>query len=179
MRQIIHILFAPVYAANNTYIICARIIEKLLIFDYIIIMQICFQNNNVIQIVIDELLSHSKNVIVTFKVKKTFYYYGYIHIFYRIEFDLEHSYSKYFSFCGMRGPALEIMKKSNIKLRFDDRPILCYKFFYIYFIYNKYYSFYNTKSYDLINDNCKNKSYRKLFNCRDYYKLHSYISAPI
>ena len=92
-------------------------------------MQIFFLNNNVVKIVIDELLAHSKNVIVTFKVKKTFYYYSYIQIFYRIQFDLEHSYSKYFSFCGN---ALEIMKKNNIKLRFYDRPILCYKIFYIY-----------------------------------------------
>jgi len=50
---------------------------------------------------------------------------------------------------------------------------IIYDIVYSYFIYNKYYNFSNRKEYyfnfnKLINSN-------KLFNCRDYYKIYSYI----
>jgi len=43
--------------------------------------------------------------------------------------------------------------------------------FYSYFIYNKYYTNGNTKHYMIM----KSITSIKLFNCRDFYKIHSYI----
>jgi len=43
--------------------------------------------------------------------------------------------------------------------------------FYSFFIYNKYYTIGNTKYYR----NMKSITSIKLFNCRDVYKIHSYI----
>ena len=44
--------------------------------------------------------------------------------------------------------------------------------YYSYFIYIKYYSFSNIKVYFNITNSITS---RKLFNCRDYYKIYSYI----
>ncbi len=48
--------------------------------------------------------------------------------------------------------------------------------YYSYFIYIKYYSFSNIKVYININNSITSK---KLFNCRDYYKIYSYIISMI
>jgi len=63
--------------------------------------------------------------------------------------------------------------KDKIRIFIQINPLykLC---LYSYFIYNKYYNKYNNSKYYhyLINDAINEK---KLFNCRDFYKIFSFI----
>jgi len=65
-----------------------------------------------------------------------------------------------------------INKSFSLKRRNLNIKIIIYNIlFYSYFIYNKYYTNGNKKYYNSINSITS----KKLFNCRDFHKIHSYI----
>jgi len=81
----------------------------------------------------------------------------------------------YFICLGLCNSKLQITKDYQAKIRYVKLLIeLNDVVYYSYFIYNKYYKFV-CKQYFVLNKS--SMSSKKLFNCRDYYKLHSYIIA--
>jgi len=72
----------------------------------------------------------------------------------------------------------KIEKSQIIKLRDINKIYISYNTFYSYFIYNKYFKYVNIKAYYLTEISLyiiNNPSSAKKFNCRDYYKIHSFI----
>ena len=63
-----------------------------------------------------------------------------------------------------------LCKKRLLNIKINIYDIL----YYSYFIYNKYCSYLNEKGYNIYTLTSK-----KIFNCRDYYKIYSYIIATI
>jgi len=96
-------------------------------------------------------------------------------IVYRIlEFNKSQQYS-YFICLGLLNSRLKIHKDYHSRIRYVKLLIKLNEVrYYSYFIYNKYYKFLG-KQYFVLNKS--SMSSKKLFNCRDYYKIHSYISA--
>jgi len=84
------------------------------------------------------------------------------------------TYNKYFynKLC-IYDSGIKIIKNKDTKnLFFNKINSEHYKHwnFYLYFIYDKYYIYINTKSY-----NTKTINSKKIFNSRAYYKIHSFI----
>jgi len=79
-------------------------------------------------------------------------------------------YNNYSIDLGLFRSKLQITKNKQCRKRFLKLLIdLNNVIYYSYFIYNKYYNFVDKNYIILINSSIK------LFNCRDYYKIHSYI----
>jgi len=93
----------------------------------------------------------------------------------------------YFIKLELNNSSLEITKDKNSRIRFFTLLIKSNNIsYYSYFIYNKYYKFIfkrYDKYYTFLDEHSYSKTTsiyaKKLFNCRDYYKIHSYIFAPI
>jgi len=68
----------------------------------------------------------------------------------------------------------QLTKNNSAKYReFTKIPSTFYNTLYAFFIYNKYYNIYNNiKHYHMHDDSI---NYYKLFNCRDLYRIYSYI----
>ena len=76
---------------------------------------------------------------------------------------------------GFYDSSYQIVKSTPYRLKKRCLNIININYiimYYSYFIYIKYYSFSNIKVYFIINNSI---SSRKLFNCRDYYKIYSFI----
>jgi hypothetical protein len=79
----------------------------------------------------------------------------------------------YFICLGLLNSRLKIYKDYHSRIRYVKLLIKLNEVrYYSYFIYNKYYKFVS-KQYFVLNKS--SMSSKKLFNCRDYYKIHSYI----
>ena len=80
-------------------------------------------------------------------------------------------YIKYF-YTGIYFSFYRIYKNGLLKTNILYINRIKYNTFYSYFIYNKYYTILNRKEYS---HNIKSINSKKLFNCRDLYKIYSYI----
>jgi len=103
---------------------------------------------------------------------KSYNYYGYDQCFYHLNYGNGYYYTKEFykldSVC-------DFLKNSLLKRRFLDINYIIYDIVYSYFIYNKYYKFSKKNMNKLYFTFNKSITHLKLFNCRDYYKIYSYI----
>jgi hypothetical protein len=86
---------------------------------------------------------------------------------------INYTYGKFFDI--ICGSGYSIAKNNNKKVRkIISLPSKFYNTLYAFFIYNKYYTIYkNFKNYNII-DNSVIYSY-KLFNCRDFYRIFTFI----
>ena len=101
-----------------------------------------------------------RNLICSFR-----YYYNESSSYYSKSFYVDNNS---FSYCKIYKHFPLQKKMLNIKIIIYD--IL----FYSFFIYNKYYTIGYTIGYTK-NYNIKSINSKKLFNCRDLYKIYSYI----
>jgi len=162
----IHIYRRRVYINIFIYEGGVYIIEKYLFFAYIIMVIIIFEQNQV-------------NKIVT--VDKG-YYFQYLNKYINLEYILSldestcivykkngYKYLKY-----KKDSYYQIIKNEDL-IKSREFNIIHIKYdiiYYSYFIYIKYYNISNIKDYFYSIDTITS---RKLFNCRDYYKIYSFI----
>jgi len=104
----------------------------------------------------------------------TYSYYEYAKCSYILYYSNMYSYIKmfnmlnYFTYdCYYR-----INKNSLTKHRMLNTTTIIHDIIYSYFIYNKYYTYSDIKKYFTIQESITSK---KRFNCRDFYKIYSYI----
>jgi hypothetical protein len=134
-------------------------------------MKIIFNINRNYEILIEP--NYNKINIFYVEIHNNHISYGYydkIICFYQLIYKDKNEYKKYFyiytfSFCDRVKNNISKKQYLNIQTRI-------YNTFYSYFIYNKYYTSANMKEY---NHSIKSITSKKLFSCRDYYKIYSYI----
>ena len=136
-------------------------------------MQIFFINNNVVQ-TLNSFNDNNKYVVIVIHHNIIYGYNDNINCYYRLVYNNQnHKYIKFFNIYYDSGYQINKNKNTFVyfKKRFFIIQSIIYNFFYSYFIYNKYYNYINTKDYY----NMKTINHLKLFNCRDYYKIYSFI----
>ena len=114
---------------------------------------------------------NSETIQIIFKnsiFRGVYIYHGISSCCYAIETNSKYYYSKFF--CLPNGSLYRLCKDYNFRVRILHIQNIIYNLFYSYFINNKYYNS-NVKTYSKM----LSISYKKIFNCRDYYKIHSYI----
>jgi len=65
----------------------------------------------------------------------------------------------------------KLFKNYFYKCRMVRIKSIKYNIIYLFFIYNKYYTYGKVKTYDTM----RSISSKKIYNCRDFYKIYSYI----
>ena len=85
--------------------------------------------------------------------------------------DSSYSYSHNFNLC--ESSLNQLFKNENWKGKYFNNMKILYNMIYSYFIYNKYYTLCNYDKYYITFIN--NIYDYKIFNCRDFYKLYSFI----
>jgi len=123
---------------------------------------------------------YKKDDVMIMKYNNNIYTYTNNSYSYEKIFNEYNKYTKYFRPLLYSKSYYTIFKNNIRKSRYLNTPQdVLYNILYSYFIYNKYYSYVNIKDYH-ININIifikNNKvALSKKFNCRDYYKIHSFI----
>ncbi len=84
-----------------------------------------------------------------------------------------YQYNKYYYIIVNMDSYIHISKNDSHKNKYFNNILYKdFNIYYIYFIYNKYYSIFNSKKDYFFVTTIYAK---KIFNCRDYYMLHSFI----
>ena len=112
---------------------------------------------------------------VDFFIKTKYYHYfdNSYFVYYSNNINMNYYYSNRISISNVDEGISKIKLCKNTsysRMRYSD-TINNYLIFYIYFIYNKYYNFFSAKRYCYKLQSLYSK---KVFNCRDYYKIHSF-----
>jgi len=113
------------------------------------------------------------NSIIMYTFYDTNYYGNYS---FEIYYKHNYRYSRFFQ--PLFSSYYEIHKKFIKKKRYLDinyKLLSEYNIYYSYFIYNKYYTYDNIKQYYFTNDSHTKLILSKIINCRDYYRIYSFI----
>jgi hypothetical protein len=130
-----------------------------------------FYKNN-LKITCDRISQRKQEIGVLITISNNSYYLcGECIASYIINYNSINSIYNYVIDIGLFNSLLLIRKDEQsrsriLKLQIELNDVM----YYSYFIYNKYYTFVD-KNYFITNS----ISSKKLFNCRDYYKIYSYI----